>query len=521
MAAISADDDFETGIEVSLGSYNSMDSVEQDIFAIKSDQIKALSGLNNTVKRKIGRDLTKAFTGIDGAKTKATELGYYSAYDAFNVVLPPYNLDYLAQVYEMNPAHFAACNAKVSNTVGLGYNLVPTQRVQDKIADANSEERVNAIRRKLARSKTQLMLLLDELNYEDTFTEVLEKVMTDYEATGNGYIEVGRTASGKIGYVGHVPSTTMRVRRIRDGYVQIVGAKSVFFRNFGDKETKNPIGTDNTPNEIIHLKKYSPRNTYYGVADIVPAMKALAGDDFAQQFNLDYFEHKAAPRYVIVIKGASLSQNAEKKVHEFFMSKLKGKHHRSLYIPLPADSPDAKVDFKMEPVEAGMQDGSFDKYRTANRNDILMAHRTPLSKVGHAEGLSLGGAADADKMFKEQVTRPEQDKIEKRLNKIISEFTDMFRLELNEMSLTDEDKQSQIEERLVRMKIKVPNESREKLGLPPIDGGDNFVDLRPQQAAEQTAQALQSRTRDQNRSAQATDSKQEPRSPKGQGRTTA
>ena len=72
----------------------------------------------------------------------------------------------------------------------------------------------------------------------------------------------------------------------------------------------------------------------------------------------------------------------------------------------------------------------------------------------------------------------------------------------------------------LKLKIKVPNESREKLGLPPIKGGDTPVDLKGQPAAEQTAQAMNSRTRDQNRVAQATDGKNEPRSPKGQGRTT-
>ena len=519
MAAIEAFDD-DRALEVSLGSYDTLGGDSGDLFSLKGDSLKDLNGINANLKRKISREISKAYTGIDGAKTKATELGYYSAYDAFGVVLPPYNLDYLAQVYELNAAHYAACNAKVANIVGLGFNLVPTQTVQDKISLAQTPERVNAIRAKLARSKTKFLEILDQMNYEDTFMEVLQKTWIDYEATGNGYIEVGRTATGVIGYIGHVSSRTVRVRRARDGYVQIVGSKSVFFRNFGDTSTKDPIGLDSTPNEIIHIKKYSPRNTYYGVSDIVPAMKALAGDDFAQQFNLDYFEHKAAPRYVIVIKGASLSQNAEKKIHEFFMSKLKGKHHRSLYIPLPADSADSKVDFTMTPVEAGSQDGSFDQYRKSNRDDILMAHRVPLSKVGHADGLSLGGAADADKGFKEQVTRPEQDKLEKRLNRIVSEFTDMFTMQLNEMSLTDEDKQSQIEERLVRMKIKVPNESREKLGLPPMEGGDEPVDLKAQQSSEQTAQAMNSRTRDQNRSSQATDGKGEPRNPKGQGRTT-
>jgi PBSX family phage portal protein len=519
MAAIEAFDD-DRALEVSLGGYDSFGADNTDLFAVKGESLRDLGGVNSNLKRKIGREISKAYTGMGDAKTKATEISYYSAYDAFGVVLPPYNLDYLAQVYELNAAHYAACNAKVSNIVGLGFSLVTTPEVTDKINSAESEQRKHNMRAKVARAKTKFMSMLDQMNYEDTFLEVLQKAWIDYEATGNGYIEIGRTATGTIGYIGHVASRTVRVRRLRDGYVQIVGAKSVFFRNFGDTTTKDPIGMDSSPNELIHIKKYSPRNTYYGVSDIVPAMKALAGDDFAQQFNLDYFEHKAAPRYVIVIKGASLSTSAEKKIHEFFMSKLKGKHHRSLYIPLPADTPDSKVDFKMTPVEGGVQDGSFDQYRQSNRNDILMAHRVPLSKVGHADGLSLGGAADADKGFKEQVTRPEQDKLEKRLNRIVAEFTDMFTMQLNEMSLTDEDKQSQIEERLVRMKIKVPNESREKLGLPPMEGGDQTVDLKSQQAAEQTAQAMNSRTRDQERSSQATDGKSEPRNPKGQGRTT-
>ena len=98
---------------------------------------------------------------------------------------------------------------------------------------------------------------------EDTFTQTLIKVYTDLEATGNGYIEVGRTVGGNIGYIGHIPAKTMRVRRLRDGFVQLLYGKAVYFNNFGDKETENPIaGQEDRPNEIIHLKKYTPMNNY-------------------------------------------------------------------------------------------------------------------------------------------------------------------------------------------------------------------------------------------------------------------
>jgi capsid portal protein len=45
------------------------------------------------------------------------------------------------------------------------------------------------------------------------------KVYTDLQATGNGFLEIGRTVTGEIGYVGHIPATTVRVRRLRDGFV--------------------------------------------------------------------------------------------------------------------------------------------------------------------------------------------------------------------------------------------------------------------------------------------------------------
>mgnify|MGYP001481202847 FL=1 len=61
----------------------------------------------------------------------------------------------------------------------------------------------------------------------------MEQVVTDMLATGNGYLEVGRTLSGEIGYLGHVPAPTMRVRRMHDGYIQLVADRVVYFKNFG------------------------------------------------------------------------------------------------------------------------------------------------------------------------------------------------------------------------------------------------------------------------------------------------
>ena len=137
---------------------------------------------------------------------------------------------------------------------------------------------------------------------------------------------------------------------------------------------------------------------------------------------------------------------------------LKAQSHRTLYIPLPADNDHTKVEFKMEPIENGIQEGSFREYRKQNRDDIFIAHQVPISKVGGSDAGALAGALAQDRTFKEQVARPAQRNLEKILNKIIREKTDVVELKFNELTLTDELAQSQILTNYVKNQIMAPNE---------------------------------------------------------------
>lgn len=480
--------------------------------------VTGLSGLSPALKKKAQR-IEKVHRGADGAHSTKNEGGDFTAgYGLFQVVTPPYNLDYLAKLFTLSSPHYAAVKAKAANIVGLGYDLVDSHSTRDLMDRTDSPDKLTRIRRRLQKAKSEVYDWLDSCNQSEEFGETLQNVYTDYEATGNGYFEVGRTSNGTIGYIGHIPATSIRIRENRDGFVQITGNKAVFFRNFGDTESPNPVGADPNPNEIIHIKKYSPINSFYGVPDIIPAISSIAGNEFASRFNLDYFENKAVPRYVIVIKGGQLSPNSQREIVNFFENNLRGRNHRTLYVPLPAEDKDRKVSFEMKPVEAGVQDASFVNYNKINLNNILMAHRVPISKVGLAEGVSLAVARDADKTFKEQVCRPEQRILERKLSKIFKEVTDMFDFKLNELTLTDEDTQSKIDERYLRMQVVVPNEVRARWGWAGLKDGDKPVELKPQAAAEQRTQATGNRTRDQQRSAGATDNNGEGRNAKGDGR---
>ena len=502
---------------------------EQDPFSKTWDSLKAYDGLEKNFKRRTERliktqydyatannanpaseqYLTSASArpmGVDGSESKQINPGsvYRNGYGLFDVITPPYNMYELANYYDASFANHAAIDAKVANIVGLGYAFHVTDRTTLSLEAREDSSAVDKARKRIERMKIELGDWLESMNDDDSFTTTMKKVLIDYESTGNGYLEIGRTALGQIGYVGHVPATTIRVRRLRDGYLQIIGNKVVYFRNFGAKNP-NPVTGDPRPNELIHYKSYSPLNTFYGIPDILSAVSSLIGDSLAAQYNIDYFQNKAVPRYIITLKGAKLSADAEDKMFRFLQTGLKSQSHRTLYIPLPGDSDNNKVDFKMEPIENGIQDGSFKEYRKQNRDDILIAHQVPISKLGGTDS-GIAAAISQDRTFKEQVARPAQEHLEKMVGKIIKEKTDILELKFNELTLTDEIAQSQILERYVRNKIMVPNEARDLLDLPQRKDGDEPMELNPRQAANAVANTRQTRERDAERVNNSSDS---------------
>lgn len=482
-----------------------------DPLACDATMLKAFGGMSTYTRRKVNKA---------AAESKDAESSYYrqTGYGILDIAEPPYNLHELALFFDTSPANHAAIRAKVSNIVGLGYNFELSRAAVERMQTTEDKSAVEKFSRKVERVKSELTEWLDSLNDDDSFQHILDKVATDYEAFGNGYIEVGRTVTGQIGYIGHIPAVTVRVRKRRDGFVQVVGSQITFFRNFG-ADNPSPLTNDPRPNEIIHIKKYSPRSTFYGVSDSIACGTAIVGDSLAAQYNVKYFDNSATPRYIATLSGGRLSKTAEDKLFKFLQTSLRGNPHRSIFMPLPLDSMGKPVEFKMHRVDDSTTDGSWEQYRERNKQDILMAHGVPLSRVG---GESRGGVAEgisSDRMFKEQIVVPTQEVFERAINKIIREKTDIVVFNLNELALIDELAKSQIHERYLRNQAMRINEVREEIGLPSVPDGDRFFEPKPQTTAEQNAQANGSRARDQERVANNSDSSTtiSGRNPKGAG----
>jgi hypothetical protein len=143
-----------------------------------------------------------------------------------------------------------------------------------------------------------------------------------------------------------------------------------------------------------------------------------------------------------------------------------------------------------------------------------------LSKLGGVDGGSLAGSLSQDRTFKEQVTRPVQRHLNKIINTIIKEKTDLVEIRFMEATLTDEVALSQINERYLRNQAVTPNEVRESIGLPQIRGGDEMIVVGGQTAANQRSTAAGTSERQRERDAGQSDglATLEGRNAQGEGR---
>ncbi len=381
----------------------------------------------------------------DGKTQQLPEAPWPALYADGSIAEPPYDLEGLAALYESNATNKACIDAKVSNIVGLGYRMV-------RVSAASDEE-------ELARVEA----LLSGADAGAPLTESLKAVWLDVETVGNGYLEITRNAQRQVDGFYHVPATTVRIATDRRRYVQIRSGKQQWFRVYC------PGGrpTDDGLNEILHFKKHTPLSTYYGVPDVVAAMSAAAGDRAARDYNIDFFEHNAVPRMAIIVEGGQLSDDLVRQVQQFMESEIRGKGHKTLLLDVPGN--DVKV--RVEPLTIGTQDdAAFLGYRRANRDEIMMAHRVPPSKITVVENANLANSTDQDKTFREQVVRPQQRAIEYRINKLLRRDLGVsgWEFRFREMDLGEERQQAEIAQIYGDLGVWDVDEIRAQLGLAPV-----------------------------------------------------
>jgi PBSX family phage portal protein len=355
-----------------------------------------------------------------------------------HVIEPPFNFGALMRLPRENNMLRQCLDSMVTNVEGHGWRL-------EYVGPEDQEESPAA-----QAEKVTLENLLVFPNDETTLQELRERVRCDEETLGNAYMELGRDQENRVIFVSHIPAHTVRltnkeneavdvvvelpreggaskrtVRKTFRRYVQIVGTRRIFFKEFGDPRVIDPrtgqVNDELTPEEeateLCHLRLYSP-GTPYGIPRWINQMPAILGSRQAELTNLDFFKENAIPAMALLVSGGQVTQESVDDIEEQFINQRgRSSFNRITVIEARGDEDAASQDgnipspkMEMKPLQNERQkDGLFQDYDQNNMTKVRSSFRIPPIFVGLAEEYSHATAKSSFEVAESQVFGPSRN----------------------------------------------------------------------------------------------------------------
>lgn len=372
------------------------------------------------------------------------------------VIEPPFNLSSLLRIPRENNMLRQCIDAMVTNVEGHGWRL-------EYVGEEDGEETAESLA-----EKETLTNLLKFPNPDQSFQEMRERVRRDLEYTGNAYLEIGRDREGRVVMVSHAPSHLMRltvkepnpvevvatlpregegreqrVRRRFRRFVQAVGAKRVFFKEYGDPRPINPgtgrvdegLGLEQQATEVLHIVQYAPGSAY-GVPRWINQLPAILGSRQAELTNLDFFKDNAVPAMALLVSGGQVTQTVIDEVEDHFRA-IRGRDsfNRIMIIEAHGDEDAASQDgtiptprMDMKPLQNERQrDALFQTYDQNNMSKVRSSFRMPPIFVGLAQDYTHATAKTSFEVAESQVFGPERARMDEMWNsRILSTYEPRF-----------------------------------------------------------------------------------------------
>lgn len=358
---------------------------------------------------------------------------------------------------DLNIWHKRCVYAKAAVIAGLGWQLVTDE--EDKEPDAMYDA---------------IMEFLKYPNEDriDTFDRIAFKSVVDMESTGNFFNEVNRSFGGMLVNLYHVRAVNFR--RSKDarkgGYYQVptknYSKRWIEFAKFGMPEPQK--------NEILHYYTYDPSSDYYGLPEWVPALADMVLDRSAVEFNINLFRNQLVAKFAVIVEGGKLSPAAKNSLREFLSSQAQGAKNAGKTLIFDTDDPNVKVRIDKLEMEFGTKNDWMGKIRETGRDMVISAHALPPRMVGVVTAGQLGGGSEAAEqlnIFEQTEAGPKRARLEEFYNRtVLAEFGHhKWKLKFNSIDTTDAKVDAEVEEILNRIGVKLPEESRQDLGLPALD----------------------------------------------------
>lgn len=386
-------------------------------------------------------------TVIKRAETNTSQqVSYEDAFSALSggaaglIPLPtPFPVGYLFDVISISSSLGQAIQAFLDNTVGTGW------------------EAGAVIRGRTPRptEKGLLESFVSDANATQSLDSVMDAVIRDRESAGFGFMEIIRDSAGNTALAKHAPALFTRLcpihpdevevtydvprgermmpvkefRKFRR-FVQQVGARFVYFKEFGDPrkmdrqtglfsyEPGYVAGREAT--EIWHWKL--PSNEPYGKPRWINQLPNILGVRESEEGNWRYFEDNTVPPALLTVSGGRLTADSAAAVQRMLQSHGADKQNRMVLVEAVGEGADVgesgtgSIQIKVEKLtDARQSDSLFDKYDEGTMRKVLSSWRMTPAAIGRSS--SAKDLPAELQVMETTVFAPERAKIDEQLNK--------------------------------------------------------------------------------------------------------
>lgn len=366
-----------------------------------------------------------------------------SSAEVLNLPVPPLRKaeEYL-KAYQSYP--YAAINAIAQEVANIDLHLYKRRYARGKVVIEEVFEH-------------EALSLLYEVNPYMTSYQLKEITQIYLELTGEAFWALLRNKGGKI----------EQIWPLRPDWVTVQVSGSVV-SGYEYRPSGVPKGAVLKPEDIIPFKYPNPLNPHRGKGAIQAAAMALDTDQFAAEWNRNFYFNSALP-YAIFRSKKSLNETQLKRFMEQWNSTFQGRERSHKMAVLTGDWED--------PFLFGdkFKDMDFLEQRRLSRDEILATFRVGKSSLNITEDVNRANAEASNVNFMERVVTPKDIRFVSHLNEFYLKNwpdEDLF------FDFTDPAPQD------VELELKIyengknywltPNEIRARQNLPPLDGGDTI-----------------------------------------------
>lgn len=223
--------------------------------------------------------------------------------------------------------------------------------------------------------------------------------------------------------------------------------------------------------ELIFLKYPDPDRPLRGLGTLEAAAKTVDLDEYAEEWNKNFFFNSAKPSSILNIKIPALSDQQREELKKSIIKNYKGidKAHKTMIL---------FGDMEWKNTSVTQKDMDFFEQQKFSRDKILGIFRVPKAVVAQTEGVNLASAKTANYIFARWTIKPKMERLVEQLNEfLVPMFADGENLFLDYVSPIPEDKEEKIkyyESGLKNGYLSI-NEVRNMDGKEPLkEGGDDI-----------------------------------------------